>query len=96
MRVLGIVLCCVVLLGADGLARQPDSAKVRVKKKATAVAPAAKQTAQPTVDSSDPRVGTTPKGQVVYRGKKGAYYVLTPSGRKRYIKEANIIFDNGK
>lgn len=93
MRAFILAICCAVLLSAGPIQKQ-DTVKPRKKKQ-----PAA-QVASPSVESpattNDPRVGTTKSGQVVYRGKKGGYYVLTPSGRKRYVKEADVLLDQPK
>lgn len=95
MRAFITAICCAVLLSAGAIAQKQDTLKPRKKKQ-----PAAQKTASPSVESpataSDPRVGTTKTGQVVYRGRKGGYYVLTPSGRKRYVKEADVLLDQPK
>ncbi|MCX8050360.1 MAG: hypothetical protein N3B17_00500 [Chlorobi bacterium] len=95
MRAFSIMLCCAVLLSAVGIARHQDSAKARTKKTSVATAPATSSSTK-AVESSDERVGTTKGGSVVYRGKKGGLYVLTPNGKKRYVKESQVIFDEKK
>ncbi len=95
MRAFICAVCCVILLGGWASAHQQDSIKPRKKKQVTAT-PSAPTPAPAVQQPSDARVGTTKSGQVVYRGKKGGYYVLTPSGRKRYVKAADVILDEPK
>ncbi|MCS7000520.1 MAG: hypothetical protein RML15_07695 [Bacteroidota bacterium] len=92
------LVCIVVVLGlVAGTLSATDTTKPR-KKKAPAAAvmqsPSTSHATTQAAESGDPRVGVTKGGKVVYRGKKGGYYVITPQGRKRYVKEADIIFDN--
>jgi hypothetical protein len=92
MRAFIIALCCGALLGVATFAYSQEAKPRKKKQQSSEVTQQAVQ--QPA--TSDPRVGTTKKGLVVYRGKKGGYYVVTPSGRKRYVKEADVILDQPK
>jgi len=75
---------------------QSEGGRKKKVRSATVTAPTTQDKEPALTSTDDPRVGTTKRGQVVYRGKKGGYYVLTPSGRKRYVKEPDIIFDGNK
>ena len=39
--------------------------------------------------SADKAVGTDAKGRTIYEGPRGGRYVLTPAGKKEYIKKPN-------
>ncbi|GIV55654.1 MAG: hypothetical protein KatS3mg040_0422 [Candidatus Kapaibacterium sp.] len=98
MRAIAAIVAVLLVVGSLASAQQSDTLNVRKKKQRAAhMASPAKSTPDAAAPStSDARVGTTKSGQVVYRGKKGGYYVLTPSGRKRYVKESDVIFDSSK
>lgn len=98
MRVIAAILSMLLVAAATISAQSSDSGNVHKKKsRAASTATRAQRTHETAApSSSDLRVGTTKSGHVVFRGKKGGYYVLTPSGRKRYVKESHIIFDEKK
>ncbi len=98
MRAVVLILMMMVVsvswLGSQS--NQSESGRKKKERSATVTAPTKQGKVSATTSTDGHRVGTTKRGQVVYRGKKGGYYVLTPSGRKRYVKESNIIFDDNK
>ncbi|RMF36469.1 MAG: hypothetical protein D6747_00340 [Chlorobiota bacterium] len=98
MRAIAAIVTMLLVVTSLTSAQSSDTTNVRKKKQRTAhVSSPAKSTPDAAAPrTSDTRVGTTKSGQVVYRGKKGGYYVLTPSGRKRYVKESDVIFDSSK
>ncbi|GIV53088.1 MAG: hypothetical protein KatS3mg038_3609 [Candidatus Kapaibacterium sp.] len=97
MRAIAAIVAALLVVGSVASAQQSDTTHARKKKQRAAhMASPAKSTDEAATSTSDTRVGTTKSGQVVYRGKKGGYYVLTPSGRKRYVKESDVIFDSSK
>lgn len=89
MRACAVALVLLAFAVA-GMAQQ-DTVKVAKKKRSAQLVKPQAATLQ--TEPTDPRVGVTKAGKVVYRGKKGGYYVLTPQGKKRYVKEHQIIFD---
>lgn len=87
---IAVLLCCAAVSLAFTIQR-PSSSEKRSSKQVQ------QEQLEPTSkESTDPQVGTTKGGKPVYRGKKGGYYVLTPQGRKRYVKESEILFTNPK
>lgn len=91
MRSFIAVLFCCAAVGLALTNQQPSSSEKRSSKHGQQ-----EQVEQRSKEPSDPQVGTTKNGKPVYRGIKGGYYVLTPQGRKRYVKESEILFTNPK
>lgn len=56
---------------------------------ATKTTPPSKPAVNPPNKSADKAVGTDAKGRTIYEGPRGGHYVLSPSGKKEYLKKSN-------